>query len=232
MPLKKWIKSTNFAIEGVLHAAKNQRHVRYHLISAALVLIISYVLGISKTDFLVISLTVITVLLAEFLNTSIEAVVDLLSPGHHHKAKVAKDVAAGAVLITAFGAAIIGYIVLAPPISKALKEGFHIAKHSIEEVAIAALILVLILVVMTKSYLGKGTPLSGGMPSGHSALAFSIWVTVTYLTGSVTVSVLCFILASFAASSRIASGVHNTWEVIFGGIMGAALTFLLFSIFL
>ncbi len=232
MPLRRWIKSANFAIDGILHGTKTQRHLRYHFYVAAFILVLCYILGISRNDFLIITLAVIVVLLAELFNTSIETVVDLASPKHSEKAKIAKDVAAGAVFITAFGAAVIGYIILFPHIRSFFYEGFHIAKHSGEEVSIMAVILVLILVVITKAYLGKGTPLRGGIPSGHSALAFSIWVAVTYTTGSFIASILCFFLAVIIAASRVTAKIHNTWEVILGGMMGAALTFLLFQIFL
>ena len=229
--MRRWIKSANFAIEGILHGTKTQRHLRYHLYSAAFILILSYVLGVSRNDFLIIALTVIVVLLAELLNTAIEAMVDLVSPEHSEKAKIAKDVAAGAVLTTAFGAAVIGYIILLPYIRDGLQRGFHIAKHSAEEISVMAVTLVLILVVVTKAYFGKGTPLRGGIPSGHSALAFSIWVVVIYTTGSLVASVVCFILAALIAASRVVSKIHTPWEVIMGGVMGALLTFILFKVF-
>lgn len=229
--MRRWIKSTNFAIEGILHGTKTQRHLRYHLYSAAFILIMSYALGISRNDFLIIALSVILVLLAEFLNTAIEAMVDLVSPKHSEKAKIAKDVAAGAVLTTAFGAAMIGYIILLPYLRDGLKKGFHIAKHSPEEISVMAVTLVLILVVVTKASFGKGTPLRGGIPSGHSALAFSIWVVVVYTTDSLIASALCFILAALIAASRITSKIHTPWEVIMGGMMGALLTFILFKVF-
>lgn len=232
MPLRRWIKSTNFAIDGILHGTKTQRHLRYHLYSAAFILVLSYVLGVSKNDFIIIALMVIVVLFAELFNTAIEAVVDLVSPEHSEKAKIAKDVAAGAVLITAFGAAVLGYIILLPYIRSSFREGFHIAKHSAEEIAIMAFVLVLILVVITKAYFGKGTPLRGGIPSGHAALAFSVWVAVTYSAASFLPSLLTFILASIVAASRVTSKIHSTWEVILGGMGGAVLTFLLFRIFL
>lgn len=231
MPLKRWVKSANYAIEGILHSAKTERHLRYHLYAAASVLLLSYIIGVSRQDFLVIALVTIIVILAELLNTAIEAVTDLLSPEKTEKAKVAKDVAAGAVLITALGAATIGYIILMPYIKRWFHEGFYIARHSEEEVSIIALILVLILVVITKAYMGKGSPLRGGMPSGHAALAFSIWVIVTFTTGSFISSFLCFILASVIAASRVIQRIHTTWEVILGGLMGSAVTFLLFKIF-
>lgn len=231
MPLKRLVKSANYAIEGILHSAKTERHLRYHLYAASSVLLLSYIIGVSRLDFLVIALVTIIVILAELLNTAIEAVTDLLSPEKTEKAKVAKDVAAGAVLITALGAATIGYIILMPYIKRWFHEGFYIARHSEEEVSIIALILVLILVVITKAYMGKGSPLRGGMPSGHAALAFSIWAIVTFTTGSFISSFLCFILASVIAASRVIQRIHTTWEVILGGLMGSAVTFLLFRIF-
>ncbi|HWR58771.1 MAG TPA: diacylglycerol kinase [Thermodesulfovibrionales bacterium] len=229
--MKRWIKSANCAIEGILHGTKTQRHVRYHLYSASFILVLSYVLGVSKNDFLVIGLAVIVVLVAELFNTAIETVVDLISPEHSVQAKIAKDVAAGAVLITAFGAAVMGYIVLLPYIRNSIERGFHIARHSGDEISIMAVILVMILVVITKAYFGKGTPLRGGLPSGHAALAFSVWVTVTYTTDSSLASLLCFMLAAIIAGSRVTSRIHTTWEVIIGGLMGASMTFLLFHVF-
>jgi diacylglycerol kinase (ATP) len=231
MPLRRWLKSANFAIEGILHGAKTQRHVRYHFFSAAFVLFLSYILGVTRLEFVVISLAVMLVITAEMLNSAVEVVVDILSPEYSERARVAKDIAAGAVLISAFGAAVSGYIIIFPYLKSLFMNGFSIAKHSKEETALIAVILVMILVIITKSHFGKGHPLSGGMPSGHSALAFSIWVSVTYLTGNFLVSVLCFMLSVWIAQSRVAVKAHNPWEVVLGALMGAVVTFLLFRLF-
>jgi diacylglycerol kinase (ATP) len=231
MPLRQWLKSANFAIEGVLHASKTQKHLRYHFASAAVVLFLSYLLGVSRLEFLIIALAVIIVLSAEMINTAVEAVVDLLSPEFSEKARIAKDIAAGAVLTTAFGAAVLGYVVLFPYIRDIFNHGFAVARHSKEEISLIALILVLIAVVMSKSYFGKGHPLSGGMPSGHSALAFSVWVSITYVTGSFVVSILSFLLAVGVAQSRVAIKVHSPWDVVMGALLGSLLTFFLFRLF-
>jgi diacylglycerol kinase (ATP) len=231
MPLRQWLKSTNFAIEGILHGAKTQRHLRYHFFTAAFVLFLSYILGITRLEFIIISLAVILVISAEMLNSAVETIVDILSPEYSEKARTAKDIAAGAVLITAFGAAVLGYIILFPYLKASFTEGFSIARHSSEEIALIAFILVMILVIITKSHLGKGHPLKGGMPSGHSALAFSIWVSITYLTANFIVSLLCLILAVWIAISRLTVKAHNPWEVILGALMGATVTFLLFRLF-
>lgn len=231
MPLRNWIRSLNFAIEGVLHAAKTQKHLRYHFYAAAIVLTASYILSVTKAELVTVMLAVMAVLLAEMLNTALEAVVDMLSPSHNDKARTAKDVAAGAVLITAFGAAVIGFYVLFPYLRDAFSGGLHITKHAREEVSVMALILVLIAVVLLKSYFGKGHPLSGGLPSGHAALAFSVWVSVTFITGNFLASLLSFILALMIAQSRVTTRVHNAVEVILGGLLGASITFILFKLF-
>ncbi|MBI4684075.1 MAG: diacylglycerol kinase [Nitrospirae bacterium] len=231
MPLRQWLRSANFAIEGILHAAKTQRHLRYHFYSAAVVLLLSYALGISRMEFLIIALSVIIVLLAELLNTAIEAMVDIVSPDYSEQARIVKDIAAGAVFVTAFGVAIIGYIILFPYLLSSFHQGLYITKHSGEEITVIALVIVLILVVITKAAFGKGLPLRGGMPSGHAALAFSIWTAITYITENFIVSLSCFILAVAIAQSRVTTKIHSPWEVMLGSIMGAVVTFLLFRIF-
>lgn len=230
-PFRHWIKSANFAIEGILHGAKTQRHLRSHFFSAAAVLIASYTLGVTRIEFILLSLAVIIVLATEMMNSAIEAVVDLLSPEYSEKARIAKDIAAGAVFITAFGAAVLGYIIVLPYVTNIFSAGFHIAQHSKEDISLISFILVLIFVIIAKSYLGKGHPLSGGMPSGHSALAFSVWVSVTFTTWNFLASLLCFVLAALIAHSRVAARVHSTWEVIAGALMGSTVTFLLFKLF-
>ncbi len=231
MPFRQWVRSANFAIEGILHAAKTQRHLRYHFYSASAVLIISYILGVSRTEFLIIALSVIAVLLAEMFNTAIEAIVDIISPEQSEKARVIKDIAAGAVFITAFGVAVIGYIILFPYMRDSFHKGLYITKHSKEEISIIAFIIVVILVVIIKAYFGKGLPLRGGMPSGHAALAFSAWVATTYITENFIASLFSFILAVAIAQSRVVTKAHSQWEVILGSLMGASVTFLLFRIF-
>jgi diacylglycerol kinase (ATP) len=231
LPLRKFIESTNNAIEGIIHTAKTQRHLRYHLFAAAFVLLLTYIFGVERTDFLIISLVVILVLLSEMINTAIEYVVDMLSPEYSEKARIAKDVAAGAVFITAFGAVVVGYIVLFPYVKTIFDTGISISKHSKEEIALISAILVLISIVALKARFGKGRPLHGGMPSGHAAIAFSFWVAITYITESFTASLFCFVLAVLISQSRVAVKAHTPLEVIIGAVLGAGITFLLFVVF-
>lgn len=231
MPLRRWVDSANNAIEGILYAAKTQRHLRYHLYTAVTILMLSYVLGVQRHDFLIVAVTVILVLLAEMVNTAVEFLVDMISPEYSEKARIAKDVSAGAVLITAFGAVVIGYIILFPYVHDAFDAGVYIAKHTSNEIALISVVIVLVLVVMLKARFGSGHPLRGGMPSGHTALAFSLWLALTLMTESFSVSLMGLVLATVIAQSRLTVKAHTPLEVIAGALLGSGITLLLFLIF-
>jgi diacylglycerol kinase (ATP) len=231
MPLRKWIQSANHAIEGILHAAKTQRHMRYHLYAAMFVLILSFVIGVSWTEFVVLVTLSIIVISVEMLNTAIEIITDILFKEYDQRAKIIKDTAAGAVLITALGAVIIGYIILFEPAKRFFYNGLSIAKHTGTDIAVVALLVVLILVVILKAFFGKGEPLRGGLPSGHAAVAFSIWISVTLISERFMPSLLVLIMAIIIAQSRVTIGIHRPIEVVLGALLGTTVTFLLFKIF-
>jgi diacylglycerol kinase (ATP) len=232
MPLRKLVESANFAIEGILHATKTQRHVRYHFYAAVLILLLSLVLGVSRLEFIVVIIVAIVVLAVEMFNSAVEETVNILFKEYDKRAKIIKDVAAGAVLTTAIGASIVGYIVFLPYFQSLFYGGLTIAKRSGEDLAIVSLVVVLILVIITKTFFGRGLPLKGGMPSGHAAVAFSVWMAVTFLSKAFLPSFLILILAILIAQSRVSVGVHRPWEVILGALLGSVSTFFIFKLFL
>ena len=232
MKPKSWYASANVAIEGILYAAKTQKHLRWHFVSAALVILLGLYFGLGKTDFIALSLAVVIVLVAEILNTAVEAAVDLVSKDYNPLAKVAKDTAAGAVFVASFGAVVIGFLILYPYAAKAVTEGVRQLKVAGENIAFMALMVVIIAVIIAKAYLGKGRPLEGGMPSGHAATAFSIWVAVLFLTSNALIGILVFIVAVMVAHSRVALGIHTKREVVIGALLGGLITLFIFLLFL
>jgi diacylglycerol kinase (ATP) len=104
------------AFHGWWHVLKTQQNAWIHSLAATIVFVLGLWLGLSARDWAVIVLTIAMVFTAEFINTAIEAVVDLASPVHHPLAKVGKDVGAGAVLISALAAVLIGLLILGPPL--------------------------------------------------------------------------------------------------------------------
>ncbi len=206
--------------------------MRYHLFAALATLILSLVLNISRTDFTLLCMAIILVLVAETLNTSIETTVDMISEEFHPKAKLAKDIAAGVVLIASVGALTLAYLILYPAFKKVLLSGhWQLTKASEDVVAFVSIAVVIILVIIIKALVGKGEPLQGGMPSGHAAVSFSIWTVSIYLSDSLAVMILTFLLAVMVSWSRWSSGIHRPMEVVVGALLGAGVTFLFFQIF-
>jgi len=114
------LTSFKYAFSGVWHVLQTQRNARIHLSVALVVIALGLWLGLSHTEWAIIVLTIGLVLAAESFNTVAEATVDLATAEYHPLAKIAKDVAAGAVLLTAATAVIVGLLILGPPLWDAL----------------------------------------------------------------------------------------------------------------
>ena len=117
------------------------------------------------------------------LNTAIEAVIDLSTTSFDPHAKLAKDIAAGAVLIASIAALGVGYLVFEDAAGTRGTRVLDRVRNGPATLTLIALVLVVLLVIVTKAWTGRGTPLRGGCPSGHAALAFAGWIAVTYLVG-------------------------------------------------
>ena len=205
--------------------------MRYHFISAVVVLLVALFLRVSPVEFALLTLSVLFVLGAELIYTAVEAVVDLASPEFHPLAKIAKDTAAGAVLLAACGAGITGYLILAkyvlPPYGKVL----HMLETQSDLGTLVAILVVTIVVIMIKSLSDKGTPLHGGVFSGHAAVAFSIATAVSLNTGDPLISLLSIALATMVSHSRLLMNIHSLREVILGSLVGAGITILVLLTF-
>jgi diacylglycerol kinase (ATP) len=220
----RFIDSVNCAIEGILYTVRTQKHMRHHFLAALVILVAALLLRVSPVEFMLLALAISFVLFAELLNTSIEVVVDMISPEFHPMAKVAKDVAAGAVLVAAFGTAIMGYLVLAKYLFPVQKRALAVVGTSSEMGTVVSVIIVLIAVIILKALTGSGTPLKGGVPSGHTAVAFSIATSVSFNTQDPLISLLSFILAGMVSHSRLLLRIHTTREVVLGALTGTLLT--------
>jgi len=232
MKPKTWVQKANVAIEGIIYAVKTERHMRYHLIAALIALVLSLFLNISRMEFILLSMAIVLVLVTEMLNTALEVTVDMISETFHPRAKIAKDIGAGVVLIAAIGALTLGYLIMYPALKEAVSTGlWRIKKAPNDMVAFVSLAVVIILVIIIKALLGKGEPLRGGMPSGHAAVSFSIWTAAFHLTDSVSLEVLTFVLAVMVSWGRWSSGIHRPVEVLAGAGLGAGVTFIFFRLF-
>ena len=227
----RFIDSVNFAVEGIIYAVRTQKHMRNHFLTALCILLAVLFLKVSALEFTLLAVSVCFVLFAEMINTAIEAVVDLASPEFHPLAKIAKDVAAGGVLVAAVGAAVMGYLILYHYIFPLYKEALGMIGTPTEMGIVVSLLIVVILVVILKAFSGKGTPLEGGLPSGHAAVAFSIATIVSFSTQEPLISVLTFTLAVMVSHSRLLLHIHSMREVILGAVTGTVITLTVMAVF-
>lgn len=226
------LDSFNYAFEGIIHVLRTQRNLRLHFLAAILVFAAAIALGVERMQLIALILAIAFVLVAEMINTAIEGVIDLSTTSFDPNAKLAKDIAAGAVLIASITALGVGYLVFEDVAGTRGRHVLDRVRGAPASLTLAALVLVVLLVIVTKAWTGRGTPLRGGLPSGHAALAFAGWIAVTYVVDDhrrFIVSSLAFIMALLVAQTRVESGIHTTLEVVYGGAVGALVTLAIFQ---
>jgi diacylglycerol kinase (ATP) len=227
------IESFNYAIEGVVHVLRTQRNMRIHFALAVVVLVLAAAVGVSKIELIVLLISIAFVLIAEMINTAIEGAIDAATTSFDPMAKLAKDIAAGAVLIASVSAVAVAYLVFAGKAADKTARVLDKLRNAPAEITVIALVLTVLIVIATKAWSGRGTPLRGGLPSGHAAIAFAGWMAATYVVGDshrFLVSALTFIMALLVAQTRVESGVHSALEVVYGGALGALVTLSVFQL--
>ncbi len=229
------LQSFNFAFEGIIHVLRTQRNMRIHFMIAAGVLIAALIVGVSRLELVVLLMAISFVLIAEMINSALEAGIDVATTSFDPLAKLAKDIAAGAVLIATINALAVGYLVFVDRIKDPSSRAIDRIRDAPTEITLVALVLTVIIVIGAKAYTGRGRPLRGGLPSGHAAIAFAGWMAATYILGDSShwflVSTLTFIMALLVAQTRIEAGIHSFVEVVSGGVLGALVTLVLFQLF-
>ena len=230
MKVKKLVDSFNYAIEGIIYSIRTQRNMKIHMVAAILVLVATFFYDLSKIELLIITITISLVIVAEMINTAVEAAIDATTNFYHPLVKIAKNVAAGAVLVSAINSVLVGYVIFWDRLTPFNRTVMLKLKKSDPDMIFFILVIVCIATVVIKAIIDEGTPLRGGMPSGHSTIAFSVATAITLLTDEPLIMVLSYLIAVIVAQSRVDSKIHSILEVIFGAIFGTLLTLLLFKV--
>jgi diacylglycerol kinase len=111
-------RSFGYAFVGLAHMLRTQRNFRIHLAIAALVVSVGFYVDLTWVEWAIVTICIALVLIGEMMNTVVETIVDLASPEYHPLAKIAKDVAAAAVLLIAIVSVVVGLLVLGPHLLK------------------------------------------------------------------------------------------------------------------
>ncbi len=225
------LQSFNYAIDGLIYALRTQRNMRIHFTAAAIVLGLALFFRLPAWAFVALVFASSLVIVTELINTAIEATIDLVTTTYDPIAQIAKDVAAAAVFLASINALIIAYFVLFSrlnPISLSLLQK---VRQSPVHLTVISIMLVLIMVVAAKAWIGGGSFLRGGWPSGHSALAGALFTAIALISQSPLMATLGLALALLVFHSRIDAGIHSALEIVSGGLLGILTTILVFQLF-
>ncbi|HWB22213.1 MAG TPA: diacylglycerol kinase [Gaiellaceae bacterium] len=225
--------SFNYAFEGIIHVLRTQRNMRIHFVVAIAVIVLALTVAVSRIELIALLISITFVLIAEMINSAIEGAIDVATTSFDPLAKLAKDVAAGAVLIASLNAVAVGYLVFSARVATRSARLLDRLRDAPAELTIFALVVTIAGVIGTKAWSGRGTPLRGGLPSGHAAIAFAGWIAATYIAGSqhrFLVSSVVLLLALLVAQTRVESGVHSVFEVLLGAMLGTLTTLALFQL--
>ena len=192
----------------------------------------AFFLNLGLREILILLFMITFVLVAEMFNSAIEAVVDLVSPNYHPLAKFAKDISAGAVLITTIMSIIVGLMVL---LGEDNWEKIRFALHSdiraeLIPRLLAGVFLVFISVLVGKGLGSRGKVLQGGLVSGHAAYGFFLATCTLFISGNVLVASIAVMLAVIIAQSRYEARYHNLFELGLGAAVGTLIGVVLFGI--
>lgn len=224
------IQSFNYAIDGIFEAIRSERHMKFHGFVTVIAIMVCVFSDITRYEMLALGLCITLVWLAELVNSAIEAVVDMVTEEYHPLAKKAKDIAAGAVLVTGLNALFVGYIIFSRRMAFYMNNLFFNLRSSFQNTLMLILIIVVVLVILIKSYYKKGSYLRGGLPSGHSALGASAFTAIAFLTHDSKVFFLALILLVLVMQSRVEGKIHTVKETILGAILGSGVTYIALKI--
>jgi len=230
MARQNLVQSLNSAVEGFIYVLKTQRNMRLHFLVATFVLVLGIYLDLPKTEMLLLLGVITLVLVLEMVNTAIELTIDLVKDVYHPLARIIKDISAGAVFLAAMNALVVGYMVFSKQLILYIEKGVSTAIHAPWHLTFIAFIIVLFFVLAGKVLFHRGKPFRGGMPSGHAAFAFSIWVVIIFSTKNALIIVLTFIMAFLIARHRFKDNIHTFWEVLAGALLGILVTALVFQL--
>jgi diacylglycerol kinase (ATP) len=204
--------------------------MRVHFCVAALALLAGVVFRLDRAELLVLVFAISLVIIAELFNTAIESVVDLVTTTYHPLAKYAKDVAAGAVLIAALNACIVGVLLFLDSDQVRRLVSLEPSTQVKFQTVIVTLVMLLVLLVIWKVLGNKGTFLHGGIISGHSAVGFCLCTIILLLANNPFIAFLAILMALIISQSRVEAGVHTLQEVLLGALVGIVLPVVLFRL--
>lgn len=226
---KKYSDSLKNAASGILTAAQDERNIKVQFGLIVFALILGMLFKLTKTEIVLVVLAMFFVVFAEMINTAIEAVVDLNTDKFHPKAKVAKDVAAGAVVISVLNAIVIAYFVFFEKIATFGLNYLVSWSTANPTMYFTALIVITLVAIVVLKLISKKISLNKFIPSGQVMIATSIFMAIWSQTKNTIIIASSLIFVMLIASNRIANDRRTICEVVAGAILGIIIASIVYS---
>lgn len=226
--VRKWLSGFRYAYEGLKYALFTQRNMKFHFFVAFAVLIAALILHVTAIEILFIMLSITLVVVTELINTAIEKTVDLAMPNQHPTAKIAKDVAAASVLVTAVFAVAVALIVFYQPIDE-LFQSMRSAEDPlrVETIWIFITLVALVVIVIETRFSNRGKPVHLSI---ISAIAFAVSTLMALLVAATPVILLSYSLSLLIVIILYEKTDRTLHSLFISGLIGSFVTLLAYYV--
>lgn len=229
---KNFVTALHHSIDGVIKAFKTERNLRIDYLCAVCVLLAGIILGLDKTEFVCLCLTVGFVIFSEMMNSVAEYIVDLVTDKYDDRAKAAKDIAAGGVLISSTISVIVAYFLFADKLQNATTSVITTIVSSNSYILFTIIFMMVILFVILKGFLGRGEEYAHSGPSLRIALAFGLTTYACIITRSYLVGAVCGILSLMIFGMKVTNTKARTINMIYSALLGIIIVLVVYQLVL
>ncbi|MFC0212085.1 diacylglycerol kinase family protein [Paenibacillus chartarius] len=219
----KWKRSLRYAYEGIQYALSTQANMKFHFVAAFAVLLAALLVKLSRTDILFLLLAVTLMIVTELINTAVEKAVDLAMPDRHPLAKIAKDVAAASVLVSAVFAVIVGMIVFYEPIDRLMSNVREQRSMTAGTIWISLALVLLSVVVTATRFRKQGLAYR---PSLFMAVAAAAATMIALAASPTWIGLLAYLLVAIIAVVLYDKSARSVPALLLGGLIGLGIALL------
>lgn len=227
---KSFYTAAKHAIDGIICAFKTERNLRIDYIIGLFVLIASLFFDFTKTEFACLCLTIGFVIFAEMINSAVEYVVDLVIDKYDARAKAAKDIAAGGVLVSAIVAVTVAYFLFADKLYVSASSVLNTILSSKLYILFTILFAIIILCIILKGIFEKESEAEKPFISMRVTIAFALTTYVYLITRSMLSGAVSLILSILITSIKIEKGKNRMLYMIISAGLGILVVLIVYQI--
>ena len=229
---KNFVTALHHSIDGIIRAFKTERNLRIDYFCAVCVLLAGIVLGLNKTEFVCLCLTVGFVIFSEMMNSVAEYIVDLVTDKYDDRAKAAKDIAAGGVLISSSISVIVAYFLFADKLQNATTSVLNAIISSNTNILFTIIFMIVVLIIILKGIFGKGEEYAHSGPSLRIALAFGLTTYACIITRSFLVGIVCGILSLMIFGMKVTRTKARKINMLYSALLGIIIVLFVYQLVL